>query len=703
MKNIFFTSLLLILSSTIFAQLEDDENPNPEFMLEQDETFANLPLPSEILVVYNANVDSSELVAGYYQQARNIPAINLCPLTDLPLSVDYGQDGGAYLVNWYRDSNNFYNYLAEDGEVILSWRPQPPQGKAHWLYYKDYIEDPIKNYMAENGLAESVKYIVLIKGLPYRLARDSSDYSHRVSAAVCALLSLMNQPDERDILTLYNTSYHHPLGYYTNPYLNVDYHSGLNNPVTMNYRFKSGHFVNTGGWYLNYLVSRLDGDTYDDVIDLIARIASTDKSGEKKWILDNKPNLTYSTMPLAADRLDELGFNYIYDNTYDNIVNDDDDVIGYTSHGYYAFWDSSYIWTQLQFDYVNGAIFNSWESSNAVSYGKWHSNHGHLSDFIVRGGSGGGGNSNEPFASGIYREGYTYPAYAMGYSAVDAIYQGINYIAWQNDVIGDPLQTIAWGKQTLTEDLSWEGTNLVTGEIDIPDLKTLTIANNSVINLRHQGFITGEGKLIIGQNVTFNIYSWEKGLFLSYDSDHPRLVWGAHPTLGSSANYKVYRRFSTDNPWELLTTTTALEYTDLQMQFNLVGDAIDNLFYKVIASSELPGTYESNIVSCAGGKSRKKGIADQPNTSPFVYSLEQNYPNPFNPTTQIKYSIKESGLVQLKIYDVLGNEIATLVNENKEAGIYSVNFDASKLTSGVYIYQLTAPGFTQARKMILTK
>jgi len=60
-------------------------------------------------------------------------------------------------------------------------------------------------------------------------------------------------------------------------------------------------------------------------------------------------------------------------------------------------------------------------------------------------------------------------------------------------------------------------------------------------------------------------------------------------------------------------------------------------------------------------------------------------------------------LVQLKIYDVLGNEIATLVNENKEAGIYSVNFDASKLTSGVYIYQLTAPGFTQARKMILTK
>jgi len=83
--------------------------------------------------------------------------------------------------------------------------------------------------------------------------------------------------------------------------------------------------------------------------------------------------------------------------------------------------------------------------------------------------------------------------------------------------------------------------------------------------------------------------------------------------------------------------------------------------------------------------------------------LEQNYPNPFNPTTQINYSIKEAGLVQLKVYDILGKEIATLVNENKEAGNYSIGFNAAELPSGVYIYQLTTPGFSQVRKMILAK
>ncbi|HRN26561.1 MAG TPA: T9SS type A sorting domain-containing protein [Ignavibacteriaceae bacterium] len=699
MKNIFFLLLFLLISSTIFAQLEGGEGPNPEYMLEQDQTNANLPLPSEILVVYNANIENAETVANYYQQVRNIPSINICPLSDLPLSVNYGQEGGAYLVNFNDDGSN---YLAEDGEVIVSWVPPPGStGKAHWLYYKDYIETPIKNYMEENNLTEDIRYVVLIKGLPYRLS-PSANYS-RKGASVCALLSLMNQLDERDILTLYNTSYNHTLGYYTNPYLGVDY------PPTMNYRFKSQHFVNSGGWYLNYLVSRLDGDTYDDVIDLIDRISVTDKSGGKKWILDDKPIslnppvMKYSTMPLAATRLLELGFNYRYDDLVANITSDNDNVIGYSSHGYYAFWDSSYIWSQLQFNYANGAIFNTWESGNALSYGKWHSHFGHLSDFVIMNGSGGGGNVNEPLIWGIFREGDSYPAYAMGYSIVDAIYQGINYIAWQNDVIGDPLQTIAWGKQSLTSNLNWSGTNLVTGEINISDLKTLTVANNSIINLRHQGFITGEGKLILGQNVTFNLYSWQKGLFLSYDSDNPRLVWGAHPTLGSGANYRVYRKFGVNGSWVLIATTSAKEYKDLQMQFSVIGDEADNLFYKVIAFSELPGTYESNIVACTGNKAPKKIKANQNLNSPVEYSLEQNYPNPFNPTTQINYSIKEAGLVQLKVYDILGKEIATLVNENKETGNYIIDFNAAELPSGVYIYQLTTPGFTLARKMILAK
>jgi len=690
---IFLFFVIGIFLSTNAQGLLEGDDPNPEYMLAQDPTYANLPLPSEILVVYNSNVEYSEIVANYYQQARNIPSINLCPILDLPTYVDYGQDGGAYLVNWYYDGDNYYNYLADDGENILSWSPPPASiGKAHWLYYKDYIETPIKDYMDENNLTEVIRYIVLIKGLPYRLSPSAN--STRKGASVCALLSLLNQPDERDILTLYNTPYYHPSGYYTNPYLGVDY------PPTMDYRFKSNHFENAGGWYLNYLVSRLDGDTYDDVTDLIDRITSTDKSGEKKWILDNKPDLTYSTMPLAANRLDALGFNYIYDNTYDHITFDNDEVIGYSSHGYYAFWDSSYIWTLLQFDYVNGAIFNSWESGNALSYGKWHWRHGLLSDFIVMGGSGGGGNVNEPRGSGVFREGDSYPAYAMGYSIVDAIYQGINFIAWQNDVIGDPLQTIAWGRQTLTDDLTWEGTNLVTGEIDITN-HIITIENSSIINFRHQGFITGDGKLMIGNNVTFNIYSWQKGLFLSYDSNNPRLVWGEHPTFGSSANYNIYRKIDT-SAWSLIAQTTSLEYTDTEMLINLPGDLAPNLFYKILASSEMPGYDTSNTVQASAEKGKNK-IAGNSDMAQLSYSLEQNYPNPFNPNTVIHYSVKDAGLVSLKVFDILGRELALLVNDIKETGYHSVEFNASDLPSGVYIYTLQVNGYTDSKKMMLLK
>jgi photosystem II stability/assembly factor-like uncharacterized protein len=88
---------------------------------------------------------------------------------------------------------------------------------------------------------------------------------------------------------------------------------------------------------------------------------------------------------------------------------------------------------------------------------------------------------------------------------------------------------------------------------------------------------------------------------------------------------------------------------------------------------------------------------------PFKFSLEQNYPNPFNPTTNIRYSISSNRFVNLKVYDVLGNEIASLVNEEKPAGTYKLNWDAGNLPSGVYFYRLKAGSFIKTSKMILLK
>ncbi len=88
---------------------------------------------------------------------------------------------------------------------------------------------------------------------------------------------------------------------------------------------------------------------------------------------------------------------------------------------------------------------------------------------------------------------------------------------------------------------------------------------------------------------------------------------------------------------------------------------------------------------------------------PLYYELSQNYPNPFNPITRIRYQIPESAFVSIKIYDVLGNEIAELVKEEMITGAYEIDFDGSELTSGIYYYRITAGDFSQTKKMILLK
>ena len=86
-----------------------------------------------------------------------------------------------------------------------------------------------------------------------------------------------------------------------------------------------------------------------------------------------------------------------------------------------------------------------------------------------------------------------------------------------------------------------------------------------------------------------------------------------------------------------------------------------------------------------------------------VYKLHQNFPNPFNPTTTIKYQIPELSIVTIKIYDVLGNEIASLINEEKPAGNFEVEFNGEGLPSGIYFYRLQAGNFVETKKMVLMK
>ncbi len=97
------------------------------------------------------------------------------------------------------------------------------------------------------------------------------------------------------------------------------------------------------------------------------------------------------------------------------------------------------------------------------------------------------------------------------------------------------------------------------------------------------------------------------------------------------------------------------------------------------------------------------GITPVSNNVPANYSLEQNYPNPFNPATNIKFDVPKSGHVMLAVYDMLGNRVELIVNNELHAGSYTADFHANNLASGVYFYRLEAGDFVQTKKMMLTK
>ncbi len=195
------------------------------------------------------------------------------------------------------------------------------------------------------------------------------------------------------------------------------------------------------------------------------------------------------------------------------------------------------------------------------------------------------------------------------------------------------------------------------------------------------------------------------------------LYWNAHPS-SNVTGCNIYRKVRVNGVMGneyLIASVSASTTSYVDNDYTVSNNTTTQLFYDVryVYSSTLPDntpyTTESdpNYVNIYGQtvasyNDSQKETASAAQEIPSDYSIE-NYPNPFNPTTTINYQLPENGFVTIKVYDVLGKEVATLVNENKSAGYYNVNFDASKLTSGVYIYTINANGFAQSKKMLLMK
>ncbi|MFI5236405.1 MAG: T9SS type A sorting domain-containing protein [Ignavibacteriales bacterium] len=174
-----------------------------------------------------------------------------------------------------------------------------------------------------------------------------------------------------------------------------------------------------------------------------------------------------------------------------------------------------------------------------------------------------------------------------------------------------------------------------------------------------------------------------------------------------------------ETPGDLVFTTTVTfpAYTTFEVQYKFgvnYGDAVNNGGgndnENAIGANHVIHLFSTawncttlDTFGIMGPKDFVTDVEPVPTTLPTAYSLEQNYPNPFNPATMINFSIPVGGFVSLDVFNSIGQKIATLLNEDKPAGTYQVDFSAANLSSGIYFYKISSGNFTETRKMILMK
>ncbi|MCL6097406.1 MAG: T9SS type A sorting domain-containing protein [Bacteroidetes bacterium] len=198
-----------------------------------------------------------------------------------------------------------------------------------------------------------------------------------------------------------------------------------------------------------------------------------------------------------------------------------------------------------------------------------------------------------------------------------------------------------------------------------------------------------------------------------------KVKWDKHPLDNSQIKkYSIFRKVRhngvTGNEVQIGTVTAngSSNYSFVDYDYIITSGYTDLLFYDVRAfydpDNDGTGVYsDADFISIFGelfsiNQNNNQLVSALNSEKPENYSLS-NYPNPFNPATTISYQLPKDGFVTIKVFDMLGKEIATLINENKSAGYYNIDFDARKLTSGVYIYTISANGFIQSKKMLLMK
>ena len=219
----------------------------------------------------------------------------------------------------------------------------------------------------------------------------------------------------------------------------------------------------------------------------------------------------------------------------------------------------------------------------------------------------------------------------------------------------------------------------------------------------------------------FSLYDSSRSLGYCYDSgigNSTRKEYLGVIALNGASSFRSLVRDATDltrpSKWDWISggfKTTQAGPTDIHQVISSGPYTLGPGATRVVAFALVAGDSSlANIQKNADAAKAKwiainkvVGITDNPGNVPLTYSLSQNYPNPFNPTTNFEFRIAKFEMVTLKVFDVLGREISTLVNELRPAGTYMIRWNASSLPSGVYFYRLRAGDFVQTKKLVFAK
>ena len=660
------TSILIIVTLLLFAVASQSNGQNSY---------------NDVAVIINTNSTLSDSIGKYFIGARNIPASNVIYIS-APVTEEI-------------DSLQFEN-----------------------------LRNQVEQHLITNNLVESINYLVTTKGVPLKVFRGNTFSTSSGSSSVESELCL--------ILGQY-ASYIGQAGKLISPYWQV----------------KEDFTKKRFGFYL---VTRLDGYTFIDIKKMIDNAVSVDSKvlSYGKFVFDADPTRSMvegtlnGYMKSSALALQSRQHSVVFDSTTVFLTHLSN-VLCYASWGSNDANAKTYTDNAKPYHtFLPGSIAETYVSTSARSFSP-STIYGQslVADLISEGICGVKGYVYEPFSSAMANVQYVFPMYADGFTMAESFYSASLYLSWMDVIIGDPKTKIV----RLTNPVSLTGRQLAATR----DLRLTWRTENESIETQFTVERKGSNTKSTWDSVATVSSLGTTSTGHQYSFVDQQLRTGTY-YLRLSQRTPAGRIRCTDSievqivPANIASRDTTLSPLPVQLvsfNANVNGNSVKltwgtateiNNYGFEIERRQVGGWTKVGFVSGAGTIFSPKNYSFQDRAvarGSFVYRLKQidqdgmfeyspevsvtvgasaiarnemrNYPNPFNPSTQISVSLESDDDVTLKVYDITGREVATLMHGIVSAGTHTVAFNAAQLPSGTYFAQLQTSTSVINKKMLLVK